>query len=74
VELKKSDFGDREIHDDIKRKVYWIPLKKILLPEIIKGKLNFRLRSRVLFDKLKHIESNKMFENELFTESDQNSA
>lgn len=53
VRLVGSDFGDREIHDDIERTIKWIPLAVFLLPEIIKNKLNWRLKSKQVFDRLK---------------------
>lgn len=47
--LKKEDFGDMEIHDNFKRYIGWIEKSILLTPEIIKTKLNPRMRNRLLF-------------------------
>lgn len=50
-----ADFGDREIHDNIPRKIKWISLELFLKQEIIRHKLNWRLKNKNLFDMLKKI-------------------
>jgi hypothetical protein len=57
--LEQSDFGDFEIHDKIERIVKWVPLDTFLLPEVIKHKLNWRLKSATLFAKLTEIKNEK---------------
>lgn len=52
--LKSSDFGDKEIHDNINRKIKWIKLHKIF--DEPKLKLNFRLLNIKLHDKLKSLQ------------------
>lgn len=58
-QLESVDFGDVEIHDNIERTVRWVPLNVILTPEIIKYKLNWRLKSSTLFAKLSEINNKK---------------
>lgn len=70
--LKSADFGDKEIHDNISRKIKWISLSKFLSPDVIKYKLNFRLKSKTLFTKLKDIDvSEKMKINMMLVSSDE---
>jgi len=54
--LMTSDmFGNKEIHDDIERTVQWIKLKDFYA--LIKQKeVNFRIVTKLLFDKLNEIE------------------
>lgn len=47
--LKKSDFGDTELHDDFLRNITWINKDKLFSPEIIKNILNPRMKNRNLF-------------------------
>lgn len=58
-QLNSKDFGDVELHENIQRTVKWIPLSTILTPEIIKYKLNWRLKSSALFTKLNEINNKK---------------
>lgn len=67
--LKSKDFGTKEIHDDIHRTIKWINLDTFLMPEIIKHKLNFRLKSSQLFNKLKEIRNDKKLDYNMFTDS-----
>jgi hypothetical protein len=67
--LKCADFGEKELHDDIFRKIRWIPLDTFLLPETIKHKLNWRLKNTILFSKLKEIKNNKNLDINLFSAS-----
>ena len=67
--LKCTDFGEKELHDDIFRKIRWIPLDTFLLPEIIKHKLNWRLKNTILFNNLKAIKNNKNLDINLFSAS-----
>jgi hypothetical protein len=48
-------FGNIEIHDNIKRTISWIPLKTFLNKDVIKYKLNFRIKNSYLFNKLKNL-------------------
>jgi 8-oxo-dGTP pyrophosphatase MutT (NUDIX family) len=64
--LQSEDFGDIEIHDNIERTVKWIPLSMILTPEIIKHKLNWRLKSSALFAKLNEINNQKKLSVSMF--------
>lgn len=50
--LIESDFGDIEIHDNIKRKIRWFPVEKIIFE-----KLHFRIKNKRVFDMLKSIKS-----------------
>lgn len=58
-QLNSDDFGDIEIHDNISRKVKWIPLDVFLAKEVIQYKLNWRLKNKTLFDILKNIKNDK---------------
>lgn len=58
-ELKSKDFGDTEEHDGFKRTIKWISLDEFLKSEIIKYKLNFRLKNKKLFDILNEIKKEK---------------
>ena len=53
--LKQADFGSKEIHDDFERTIKWIPMDVFFGQDIIQHKLNFRLKNKKLFDKLKLI-------------------
>lgn len=66
AQLTSNDFGDYEIHENIERTVKWIPLSKILTPEIIKHKLNWRLKSSALFAKLNEINNKKTLSLSMF--------
>jgi len=48
-----SDFGDIEIHDNIKRKIKWLDLKFIESKVIFNDKLAWRLKNRKLIEKIK---------------------
>ncbi len=67
--LKSEKFGNRELHDDVPRKIKWIPLKKFMLPDILKYKINFRLKNKLLFDKLKSLTSEKQLSISMFSSS-----
>lgn len=58
-QLESSDFGNFEIYENIERTVKWIPLTVFLTPEIIKHKLNWRLKSSTLFAKLTEINNKR---------------
>ena len=47
--LKKEDFGDKEIHDNIARTIDWIPINDFLDNDTISKKLNPRLKNKFLF-------------------------
>jgi hypothetical protein len=67
ADLVSKEFGDRELHDDILRKIKWIPLKKFLSNEIVQYKLNFRLKNAILFNILKDIEKDKKNDFNMFS-------
>lgn len=64
--LKKDDFGDREIHDDINRTVKWISLSTFLSDNVVKHKLNWRLKYFPLFKKLNELNNDNKLEVSLF--------
>jgi len=55
AELTQYDFGTKEIHDNFERTIQWIPLDIFLSQDIIKYKLNFRLKNKQLFTKLREL-------------------
>jgi hypothetical protein len=62
--LCSEDFGDIEMHDNISRCVKWISINDFLSYDVIKYKLNFRLKSKYLFNLIKNInEINKPVKN-----------
>lgn len=67
--LKSADFGSKEIHDDIKRTIKWIKYNDLALNEIINTKLNFRLKNRDLYAKIKSIVTDKKNSISMFSES-----
>ena len=71
--LKSSDFGKIEIHDNIPRKIEWISLKNFLTSDVIKCKLNFRLKNKNLFDKLLVIKKLNVYNTMLLTPETQSS-
>jgi len=64
--LKKENFGDKESHDGFDRTIGWILKEDLLHPSIIKLRLNWRIRSKGLFDKLREIEEDMKFKTPLF--------
>lgn len=64
--LTSNDFGDKEFHDNISRKIKWVPLKELLMPEIINSKLNWRLKHYILFQKLKQIQTDNILSKNIF--------
>ena len=64
--LKKEDFGNKETHDNIKRQVKWIPLEYFLKADVIKDRLNWRLKNATLFKIFKEIK-NKKFGGNIFS-------
>uniref|UniRef100_A0A6C0BDR4 Nudix hydrolase domain-containing protein n=1 Tax=viral metagenome TaxID=1070528 RepID=A0A6C0BDR4_9ZZZZ len=52
--LRKEDFGETELHDDIERTIKWTSLIKFM-----KNKMNWRMRNKQLFDKLYELEKNE---------------
>jgi 8-oxo-dGTP pyrophosphatase MutT (NUDIX family) len=56
--LNTEDFGNKEIHDDISRTISWISLSTVLDKDIIRYKLNYRMKNPYLFDKLRNIKKN----------------
>lgn len=65
-ELESDVFGDIEIHDNYKRNIKWIPKEKILEKSVFKFKLNHRLKSLELFNKLKKIENETKLKKKMF--------
>ncbi len=56
--LKMEDFGDKEIHDDMPRKIKWIPADVLLNKNIFKHKLAHRLKHKYFLDMITNIEKN----------------
>jgi hypothetical protein len=56
--LKSEDFGDKEIHDDMPRKIKWIPADVLLNKNIFKHKLAHRLKHKYFLDMITNIEKN----------------
>lgn len=73
AKLVSSDFGDKELHDDIERKIKWIPLDIVQSKEIFKDRLAWRLKSRNLMEKLKSIKSESKITISLFKTPSTNS-
>jgi hypothetical protein len=69
IKLISDDFGDIEEHDNIARKIKWIPVETFLLAEVIKHKLNWRLKNKALFDILKFIKNDKKCNVSMFSET-----
>lgn len=67
-ELKKEDFGDYEGHDKILRSIGWVKRENLCKAEVIKHKLNWRLKieSKKLFARLAEIEKTLKFKKRLF--------
>ena len=53
--LNSEQFGDKEIHDNIIRKIKWINIDEFFNKNTLKYKINFRLKNKILFDKLEKI-------------------
>jgi hypothetical protein len=68
--LEQADFGDFEIHDGIERSVRWVSIDTFLSQEVIKYKLNWRLKSATLFAKLTEIKNEKKSKTCLFSTSE----
>lgn len=66
MKLRKDDFGDKELHDNFPRTIGWISRHDIVNPEIIKFKMNWRMKSKSLFDKLLDIENQFKLKKKLF--------
>lgn len=56
--LQSEVFGNKEIHDDIFRTINWVPLSTVLDKDIIRYKLNYRIKNPHLFDKLRNLKKN----------------
>lgn len=54
--LDENDFGDIENHDKIKRKIIWMPYSILNSKNIMKYKINERIKSIKFFDKLNVIQ------------------
>jgi 8-oxo-dGTP pyrophosphatase MutT (NUDIX family) len=67
--LTLKDFGPKEIHDDIERTIQWIPLSHFLDSNIIAYKLNFRLKNKVVFDKLKQLDNMHKIREKILSET-----
>ena len=65
--LKSTDFGNKEIHDNVYRKIKWYPIEALTIPEIFKHKLNWRIKNRKIFDKLKEIKESKRISSSMFS-------
>jgi len=64
--LKKADFGDMEEHDGFPRTIGWIARDVLMKPHNIKYKMNWRLKSKQLFDQLIEIEKNVKYKKKIF--------
>lgn len=64
--LQKSDFGNKEIHANINRTIGWIDKYQLSNKNIIKYKLNYRLREKQIFDTLQSIENQFKYRKRLF--------
>lgn len=71
AKLKSSDFGDKENHDNIKRKIKWFPVDKISTAEMFKEKLNWRIKNRKIFDLLSTIKKQHKVTIDLFSTEDE---
>lgn len=65
-ELESDIFGDKEIHDNYNRKIKWIEKEKILDKTVFKFKLNYRLKSLELFNRLSKIETEAKLKKNMF--------
>lgn len=59
-QMTSDMFGDYEIHDNIPRKILWVPINVFLRKEIIKYKLHPRLKNNFLFHILREIEKEEL--------------
>jgi hypothetical protein len=59
VQFKCNDFGSYELHDNIKRTVKWVSYGT-LMKMSRENKLNFRLKFKSFFDKIKYLNRNLM--------------
>jgi len=64
--LASGDFGSIEHHDQIERTIKWIPLSILIIPEIFRDKLNWRIKNRKIFDKIKEKKEDKKINSNLF--------
>jgi hypothetical protein len=64
--LKKSDFGDMEEHDAFPRTIGWISRDVLIKPQNVQYKLNWRLKSKALFDQLIEIEKTVKYKKKIF--------
>lgn len=64
--LTKADFGDAETHDNLPRTIAWVSRDELVMPATIKFKLNWRMKSRSLMDKLAEIEKQFKLKNNMF--------
>jgi hypothetical protein len=64
--LQKTDFGNKEIHSNINRTIGWIDRYQFSNINIIKYKLNYRLRKKQIFDTLQSIENQFKYRKRLF--------
>jgi len=54
-QYKSSMFGDREFHENIERTVEWISYNTLKTYDFINNNLNFRLKSKNFFKRIKYI-------------------
>jgi hypothetical protein len=66
-----KEFGEIENHDCLKRTVLWIPLN-VFLSKHSKIRHNFRLRDKILYNKLKLIQEEHKFSFNLLSSSSSN--
>lgn len=64
--LTTKNFDEKEVHNNIPRRIKWVPMEIFMRPEIIKHKVSARLKNKYFFDILKNIEKD-MLEWEIFS-------
>lgn len=72
AQLTMSDFGTKEIYEDINRKVKWISLEKFLEPEMQKQRINWRLTHYNIASELKNIMKQKILTTSIFKKRNKN--
>jgi hypothetical protein len=64
--LTTKNFDEKEIHNNIPRRIKWVSMEIFMRPEIIKHKVSAKLKNKHFFDILKNIEKD-MLEWEIFS-------
>ncbi len=66
TKLVKEDFGSKEHRNNTLRTIGWINRSELIKPAVVRFKLNQRIKSKTMFDKLYIIESNLKISCKLF--------